>query len=218
MRCLNCKQKFERKYQWQMGKMRFCLSTDECETAFSIAAAKKRAEQKEKKRKSAYKNKLTIHSSTYQTENKANLQREINTIVRLIDKGVRCIDCDRTESNPHWEAGHYKSVGSTSTLRYHLDNIFNQTSYCNSKSEGDKSTYRDGLDRMYGKEYLTHVVALKREIKILKLHHTEYPEFIKEARKIVRELKKADLTYPPKVRIRLRKEINKRLNIYKQEL
>lgn len=218
MRCLYCKTKFERKHSWTMGKLKYCQETEECKDACSKAIAKKYAEAEEKKRRSNKRNKLTIHSETYTKENKSNLQDEINTIIRLIDKGIRCIDCHRTEAKPCWDAGHYRSVGSTSTLRYHLDNIFKQTRHCNSKSEGDKRAYDDGLKEMYGEEYFVHVEGLKREISILKLHHSEYPGFTKEARKIVRELKKADLTYPPKVRIRLRKEINKRLNIYKTEI
>lgn len=217
MRCLFCKDKFEKKYRWQMGRFKFCLSTEECKSAWSEAVVEKQKLDAEKKRRSNSRNKRTIHSAVYQTDNKKDLQVAINTIIRMIDKGVRCVDCTRTESLI-WDAGHLQSVGSNSTLRYHLDNIFIQTRYCNSFSEGNKGSFKEGLTKMYGNVYLTHVEGLNQRYGLLKIHHSEYPEILKEARKIVRELKKADTEYPPKVRIRLRKEINKRLNIYKPEI
>lgn len=214
MRCNFCKTKFERKYPWQMGKLKYCQETEECKTECSKAIANKLREQQEKKRKSDKVNKRKIHSNLFVTENKSTLQKEINHIVRLIDKDVSCIDCHRTES-PIFDAGHYRSSGSNSTLRYHLDNIFRQTRHCNSFSEGNKGVFKEGIEQMYGITYLEHVEGLNQRYKLIKLHHSEYPDIITEARKVVRELKKVDMVYSATVRIRLRKEINLRLGIYK---
>ena len=159
--------------------------------------------------------KKAIHTDVYLKDNKATLQTEINHIARLIDKGCRCIDCERTIAKPCWDGGHRNSRGSSPNIRFHLDNIFKQTRYCNSKSEGDKQAYNEGIKEMYGEVYYNFVDSLNLTYPVLKLHHSEYPSIIKEARAIVRELKKLDMSYTPKQRIRLRKSYNKRLAIYK---
>lgn len=215
MKCLHCKTKFERKYPWQMGKFKYCILTEECKDSWSKEVVEKQKSDNLKKLKSESRNKRKIYSKVYEKDNKSDLQKAINQIVRLIDKGVSCIDCHRTES-PIWDAGHLHSVGSNETLRYHLDNIFIQTRYCNSYSEGNKGAFKQGIEQMYGKIYLDHVNGLESKFQYLGLHHSEYPDILKEARKVVRELKKTDMTYPPDVRIRLRKEINERLGIYKK--
>jgi len=173
--------------------------------------------EKEKKAKSIQRNKRTTHSHLYIKENKADLQTTINHIARLIDKDCRCIDCDRTEAKPCWDGGHFKSRGSTPSLRYNLHNIFKQTRYCNSKSEGNKEDYDKGLKDMYGEDYYVYVVSLEKKYNVLHLPHNEIPEALKSARKILRELKKLDQSYTPEHRIRLRTEYNKRIGIYKKD-
>jgi hypothetical protein len=214
MRCLHCKEKFEKRFKYQQGRFKYCLLTDECIKSFNDRRKKYDQEQYEKKKRADKKNKKIIHSSIYITDNKATLQAEINHIARLIDKGCRCVDCDKTEAKPCWDGGHRKSRGSTPNLRFHLDNIFKQTRYCNYKSEGDKEAYNNGIKEMYGIEYYEFVDGLNLLYPSLKMIHSDYPPAIKEARKIIRELKALDMTYPPNVRIQLRKEYNKRLGIY----
>jgi len=214
MRCLHCNTKFEKKFKYQQGKWKYCLGTDDCIKEFNDKRKVWQQEQYDKKQRAEKKKKKTIHSAVYMTDNKATLQTEINHIARLIDNGCRCIDCERTIANPCWDGGHRKSRGSTPNLRYHLDNIFKQTRYCNSKSEGDKEAYNNGIKEMYGIDYYEFVDGLNLAYPTLKMIHSDYPPAIKEARAIVRELKKLDMTYPPNVRIQLRKQYNKRLGIY----
>lgn len=170
--------------------------------------------QKEKKARSEKKFKKMNNPNVYNKELKKVLQDEVNKIVRLIDKGTRCIDCHRLEA-PQWDAGHFRSRGDEPKLRYHLDNIFKQSCYCNDKSEGNKIAYLNGIDKMYGTLYANKVESLRKEIDTLKMPNSELPEKIKIARDIVRELRRADQTYPPKMRIKLREKFNKRLGIYK---
>jgi hypothetical protein len=200
--CLNCKEKFVQKRNGQSVCSNIC--------AFEYVK-----KQKKKKAKSFQRNKRKTHSHLYIKENKNDLQKSVNEIVRLIDKDCRCIDCERTQPKPCWDAGHRTSRGANPTLRYHLDNIFKQDRYCNSISEGNKEAYNNGVIDMYGQEYYDYINTLHLEYPALNLHHSEIPEALKEARKIARELKKLDLTYTPKQRIKLRKKYNKRLGIYK---
>lgn len=210
MKCRNCKIKHEPYNSLD----NWCKAID-CQTAKAMYLLGKKKKQDEKQSKSDKRNKRTIHSHLFIKENKSDLQNTINHIARLIDKGIRCIDCERTEANPCWDGGHRKSRGSTPSLRYNLHNIFKQTRYCNSKSEGNKSDYNEGLTKMYGNVYFEKVIALERTYATLNLFHSEIPPALKEARKILRELKKLDLEYSPKQRIRLREQYNKRIGIYK---
>jgi len=159
-------------------------------------------------------NKKTNNPEVYSSDLKSTLQKEINHIARLIDNGGRCVDCKRTEANPCWDGGHFNSRGSEPKLRYNLHNIFKQTRYCNSKSEGNKMAYYNGLKDLYGLEYAEKVNNLPKSIDVLKLPNSDLPNKIKEARKIVRELKSLDMVYSPKVRIELRQKYNKRIGIY----
>ena len=201
--CKSCKEKFEPTY-----------SSVQMTCSVSCAIDLTNANSK-KKKKSEQRNKRTSHSHLFIKENKADLQNTINHIARLIDKGCKCIDCERTEAKPCWDGGHRESRGSNPTLRYNLHNIFKQTRYCNSKSEGNKVAYNDGLIEMYGNIYYKKVDALKLTYESLHLLHSEIPAFLKEARKVLRELKSLDLEYSPEVRIELREKYNKRIGIYK---
>lgn len=171
-------------------------------------------QQEQKKVNIRARNKRKDHPSTYLKENKRDLQREVNTIVKLIDKGVHCIDCDKTESW-QWDAGHFTSRGSNSTLSYHLDNIFIQGDWCNTRGQVSRERYKEGISKMYGEDYAEHCDGLALKYPVLKLMDHEYPDIIAESRKIVRELKKLDLTYTPTQRKRLRERYNKRLGIYR---
>lgn len=214
MRCIHCEEKFEKKYPNQIGRFKYCLKNDECIKAFNQVKKKYYEDQQEKKRKKESRFKKSLNPSIYHPELKKDLQNAINKISRLIDKGCRCIDCERTTPNPCWDGGHRVSIGDHPALRYHLDNIFKQDRYCNSISEGNKQFYNDGIKQMYGNEYYNYIDGLKRQYPTLKMPHSELPGKIKEARKIVKELQKIDLDYSPKTRIELRNKYNKRLGMY----
>lgn len=179
-----------------------------------LYAKNKNEKDADKKRKSEKRNKISLYPEIYHSELKSELQKSINMIARLIDEGDRCIDCERTKANPCWDGGHFRSRKDEPKLRWHLDNIFKQTRYCNHKSEGNKIAYLNGIKKMYGKKYADRVENLRLEIDVLKMPHAELPEKLKIARAIVRELKKADLMYPAKTRIKMRERLNERLGIY----
>lgn len=141
------------------------------------------------------------------------LQKEINTIVRLIDKGSQCISTLKP-LNEKYDAGHFYSVGSNPALRFHLDNIHAQSVYANQYLSGDQINYINGLSKVYSSEYKDYVLSLKSVYKDLKLSKEVLKEKIKIAKEIVKELKEKDLNYFRSDRILLRKIYNKRLEIY----
>ena len=144
-------------------------------------------------------------------ELKKELQTQINHIVRLVDKGHPCIATG--SYNGKMNAGHYFSVGSNDTLRFHLENIFIQSEHSNCYKSGDTLNYQDGIIKTFGPAYLDHMNRLK-QTPIIKLNKQEVRELIKQARAIVKELKAKDKVYTNDERIELRKYYNKQLNIY----
>lgn len=141
------------------------------------------------------------------------LQKEINTIVRLIDKGSQCISTLKPLNNK-FDAGHFYSVGSNPALRFHLDNIHAQSVYANQYLSGDQINYINGLSEVYGADYKDYVLNLKSVYKVLKLSKDELKAKIIIAKEIVKELKLKDLNYFRSDRIFLREIYNKRLGIY----
>ena len=199
-KCKNCPNKFTPRNIMQY------VCTPKC----AIEWNKKLAEKKEKKewseQKAVLKDKLKTLSDW-----KDDLQVEINKIVRLIDKNVSCISSGATSGKVN--SGHYVSRGSNDTIRFNLHNIFLQSEHSNTHLSGDTLRYQDGLKQMYGLEYFERVDSL-RSTPLIKLSIDELRVKISVCRQIVKELQKADLTYPPKIRIELRESLNKRIGIY----
>ena len=124
-----------------------------CSYECAIAKAKAEREKKEakewNKRKKEQKEKLKTL-----TDWKKDLEREINAIVKLIDKGQTCISCGGSGKE---QAGHYHSVGSNDSIRFNLDNIYGQCIHCNMHLSGNIIGYDLGLIEVYGKEYWNYV-------------------------------------------------------------
>lgn len=141
------------------------------------------------------------------------LQKEINTIVRLIDKDQVCISTLKP-LNTKYDAGHFYSVGSTPSLRFNLNNIFAQSVYANQYLSGDQINFINGLSQLYGENYKEYVLNLKSVYKELKLHIYEIKDKIKIAREIVKELKEQNDVYDADTRRFLRNIYNLRIGIY----
>ncbi len=197
-KCLNCKEKFEPRNSTQTA----------CSIKCSIEYVNKKKSKDWKKEKKVIKESLKTKSD-YERE----LQIEINTIVRLIDKGSFC-HSTKKPLNEKYDAGHVFSVGGNPTIRFNLFNIYAQSVYANQYLSGDQINFLNVLSEVYGIEHKEYVLNLKSHYKLIKLSLEDLKEKIKTAREIVKELKKADLTYSTKVRLELRKEYNKRIGIY----
>lgn len=170
--------------------------------------AKKQIETKRKKIKAEAKESLKEVKDF-----KVDLQREINTIVRLIDKDCVC-PCT-LKKHTYNDSGHVYSRGSTPELAFNLNNIYLQSVYANQHLSGDPINFFKGLEILYGKEHKEYVYNLKGKFLPFKPTKEEIKEYIKTARQIVKELKSLDLPYSPEHRLRLRNEYNKRIGIYK---
>lgn len=145
------------------------------------------------------------------SEWKKDLQIEINRIVQAIDKNWPCIATGATTGKRN--SGHYISIGSNDTIRFHLENIWNQSEHSNTWKSGDTLRYQDGIVYLYGQEYLNRLNRLKM-IHPVKLSIDDLKQKIKIARKILRELRSLDKTYSLAERIELRVKYNLELGIY----
>lgn len=84
---------------------------------------------------------------------KKELEVLVNKYVRLRDKDLPCISCDRSQYwGGQWHASHYKSVGSNSALRYNLWNIHKSCSICNNWKSGNIGEYTPRLIEKIGAE------------------------------------------------------------------
>ena len=205
-RCKFHKTRFEQKYFNQ----KFCLSDEACIKAFVAYNRGERAKNEQKswnQRKEILKDKVKTLS-----DYKKELQTLINAIVRMIDFGQPCIATGATTGKMN--AGHYISIGSNDTLRYHFDNIHIQSEHSNTWKSGDTIRYQEGLKRVYGQEYFDYVESL-RSIPAIKLTIFELKEKIIIARKILKDLQAPpEQIYDRSARLYLRKNFNRKLGIY----
>jgi hypothetical protein len=194
-KCKNCGEKFtpERPLQYV------------CSPKCGYEYARKLSDKKEKKELKELKESL-LTKGHYEKI----LQQLINKIVRTIDNGQPCIATGST--NGKMNAGHFYSVGSNPTIRYHLDNIHIQSEHSNTYKSGDTLRYIDGLKNVYGESYFNYVLDLKK-IPPLKLSLEELKDFITKAKQVLKELPE-DMVYEKEKRLELRKKYNLFFGIY----
>jgi hypothetical protein len=78
-------------------------------------------------------------------------QRVVNDYIRERDRDLPCISCGTWET-VQWEAGHYRSRGAASHLRYDEDNIHKQCHRCNAELSSNAVPYRAALVIKIGHE------------------------------------------------------------------
>jgi hypothetical protein len=184
------------------------VCSTECAIKVAKVKVKKEVSKQWQKEKKEIKEKLMTKSDFEKL-----LQKEINTIIRLIDKNFKCISSGKP-LNDKFDAGHFYSVGSNATLRFNLLNIYAQSVYANQYLSGDQINFINGIEENYGSGLKDYVLRLKSEYPILKLTTDELKEKITIARSIVKHLKLENKTYNSIQRIDLRRQFNKMIGIY----
>jgi hypothetical protein len=143
---------------------------------------------------------------------KSKLQKKVQLIARLIDKGELCL---ARNIRGQMHGGHVISRGSNSQMSFNLHNIHRQSASSN-KWQNDDGLLKEGVVYEYGQDYMDFISSLKRT-PLVKYSDSEYREFYAVASKIALELKASNLRYSKEDRIRLRNEINLKLGIYGAE-
>lgn len=114
-------------------------------------------------------------------------QRVVNDYIRERDRDLPCISCG-TWTTVQWEAGHFRSRGKASHLRYHEDNIHAQCHKCNVHLSGNQQQYRINLIAKIGAE---RVEALENNNTPHRYTREELDAIRKRYRALLRELVRA---------------------------
>lgn len=100
-------------------------------------------------------------------------QKQFNAYIRARDAHLPCISCDAPPPDPSEfhggrDAGHFRSVGAASHLRFHEDNVHGQCVKCNQFLAGNVVEYRKRLVERIG---LPRLEALERAYQPKKWTH-----------------------------------------------
>ena len=138
--CKSCRQKFAPSRPMQSA----------CSPACAIAIAERKRE-KQAQQMAAEKRRETrqrLESMKGIPELIREADKAFCDFVRARDAGKPCICCGRESSGwsrgGDWDAGHYRSRGAASHLRYHEDNCHSQLKQCNRRAF-DVASYRANL-------------------------------------------------------------------------
>ena len=138
----------------QKGCCTECRIVIGLEAAKRLKAKKAASDRKEKAaEKKADKEKLASLKPGYLAE---KAQDAINAYIRVVrDYDLGCISCDKDEYwDGQWHAGHLKTRGANSFLRFHLWNLNKQCSVCNKHHSGNVAEHERGIVGRYGQERL----------------------------------------------------------------
>lgn len=129
------------------------------------------------KQKKARKAKKDFLENDIQTLHK-KAQAAFNAWIRKCrDKNEPCISCGYSGDGRQWHAGHYRSQGGNSALRYDERNVNKQCSICNNYKSGNLAEYRKALVDKIG---IDQVEELESTRNIKRWSAEELREIIKK--------------------------------------
>ena len=144
-----------------------------------LAAEKREAKRQRKKLRERKEGLMGL------SEWKKKIQTEFNKYIRLRDKDLPCISCQRHHQG-QYHAGHYRSVGACPELRYDETNCYKQCAPCNNHLSGNLIEYRIGLIKRRGQ---AAVDWLEGDHEPLNLTIPEAKELLAHWRFKVKEIK-----------------------------
>ena len=139
-----------------------------CSPACALVVGRQEQERKEKRELRHRKEKLKTRQDWLR-----EAQAEFNKYIRLRDAALPCISCGRHHEG-QWHAGHYRSVGACSSLRFDESNVQKQCMPCNAHKSGNVVEYRINLIERIGES----------EVERLETTNAMYPWSIEEAKTI----------------------------------
>lgn len=118
------------------NEFRPSLSTQKvCGPKCALALAREESNKSFKKETTRRKKALLDNDSGHWME---NAQSQFNRFIRLRDRDLPCISCDRSvveyTRGGSWDCGHYRSVGAMPQLRFEELNAHKQCKSCNGGS------------------------------------------------------------------------------------
>lgn len=153
-KCMHCREWFHPSRSEQI------VCSIECASALGKKQAAKsrnaaahkaasRQREKEKKERAAWRKRKAAVKPLKHWEDLT--QRVVNDYIRERDHDLPCISCG-TYVTVQWEAGHFRSRGAASHLRYNEDNIHKQCHRCNDELSSNAIPYRIALVEKIGSE------------------------------------------------------------------
>jgi len=136
------------------------------------------------------------------------LQKKVQLIARLIDKGLPCL---ATGTKGQMHGGHIYARGGNNNIKFNLHNIHRQSAYSNHYQSNDVKM-QEGIVREYGKDYLDYIISLK-STKLEKYSSFELEIMNDIANKIIKEFKDHNLNLSAKERIDYRNKFNLEIGI-----
>ncbi|MCX2780409.1 recombination protein NinG [Microbulbifer thermotolerans] len=163
-KCKNCGEKFRPFQTLQKA----------CSVACALSLSRKDAAKRERRALRERRQKLKTRADWLR-----EAQAEFNRYIRLRDAGKPCISCGRFHSGKY-DAGHYRSVGACSALRFDEANCHRQCVPCNQHKSGNIVEYRINLIRRIGAEEVERLETTNplrawtvEEAKAIKAHYRE---------------------------------------------
>ncbi|MFE4125368.1 recombination protein NinG [Kosakonia sp. YIM B13605] len=146
-RCKICRVKFTPQFE----NHRWCCPEHGAEFALLELEKKKEKQRQEKakKERAAWRKRKAAVKPLKHWEDLT--QRVVNDYIRERDHDLPCISCG-TYVTVQWEAGHFRSRGAASHLRYSEDNIHKQCHRCNDELSSNAIPYRIALVEKIGSE------------------------------------------------------------------
>lgn len=156
-----------------------------CSVACSLDYVGKENQKQFKQATKSMKSKLLDNDKSFW---KAKAQKAFNEYIRLRDYRESCISCDKPHDwHGQWHAGHYKTVGARSDLRFSEANCHKQCSVCNNYLSGNLANYFHGLVAKIGNDRilaLDVVRDVKATLEYYKEIHKTYTTKIKELKNL----------------------------------
>lgn len=157
-RCLHCREYHPADSVLRLPAGSFCSLQHAVD--YGRAKAQKAREKAQIKAQKAQKAKVKEGDIRHQHK---LTQSIVNRLCLLLDSGKPCISCGRPDQGGRLRnAGHFKSRGANSALRYDLLNLHGQCTYCNLYNSGAIEGYRQGLLERYGSAILDYLDTAPR--------------------------------------------------------
>lgn len=158
IRCLHCREYHPADSVLRLPAGSFCS----LQHAVDYGRAKAQKAREKAKIKAQKAQKAKVKEGDIRHQHKLT-QSAVNRLCLLLDSGKPCISCGRPDGGGRLRnAGHFKSRGANSGLRYDLLNIHGQCTYCNLYNSGAVEGYRQGLLERYGSEILDYLDTAPR--------------------------------------------------------
>jgi len=151
LKCCGCKDRFPADTLINLNGSNF--HSIECASEYATAKARKlkakqvKQEDKEHRQK---KRELKDNDRSYQLK---KTQEIFNRYIRTRDRNDPCISCRRHHPG-QYHAGHYRTVGANTELRFDERNCYKQCSACNNHLSGNIVNYRNALVSRFGASFV----------------------------------------------------------------